>query len=45
MAEISFIWDPQKDSSNIQKHGISFKEARSVFHDDYARLMHDPDHS
>jgi len=30
---------------NTQKHGISFDEAKSVFYDDNARIMHDPDHS
>ena len=45
MKHITFKWDKKKDSTNIQKHGISFDEARSVFYDDNARLMHDPDHS
>jgi len=45
MKNISFIWDSKKNSTNIQKHGISFEEAKSVFYDDNARLTHDPDHS
>lgn len=45
MKYISFEWDQKKDLANIQKHGISFEEARSVFYDNYARVMHDPDHS
>ncbi len=45
MSAISFTWDPNKNSTNILKHGISFEEAKSVFRDEYARLMHDPDHS
>ena len=45
MKSISFTWDLEKNSVNIQKHGISFEEGKSVFYDDNARLMHDPDHS
>lgn len=42
---ISFIWDEQKDALNQQKHGVSFHEARTVFFDEYARLIADPDNS
>jgi len=45
MNKIQFSWDQTKASSNIQKHGVSFEEARTVFDDDNARLMTDPDHS
>ena len=45
MKRIIFTWDNKKNSVNTQKHGISFDEAKSVFYDDNARLMHDPDHS
>lgn len=31
--------------SNLIKHKISFDEAKTVFDDEYARLMSDPDHS
>jgi uncharacterized DUF497 family protein len=37
--------DQQKAESNRRKHKISFEEARTVFYDDFARLMPDPDHS
>lgn len=30
---------------NKAKHGISFEEGQTVFFDDYARLIPDPDHS
>ncbi len=40
-----FIWDQNKNLANIKKHKISFEEARTVFFDDNARLIHDPDHS
>lgn len=42
---LTFVWDTIKASSNLDKHGISFDEARSVFNDDHARLIADPDHS
>ncbi len=45
MKDIQFTWDPRKNKSNISKHGVSFKEAKSVFYDDTARLISDPDHS
>lgn len=44
MPEIRFEWDPVKDSSNQKKHGISFSEAQTVFSDQFARLIADPDH-
>ena len=40
-----FAWDRRKARSNVVKHGISFDEARTVFLDDTARLIDDPDHS
>ncbi|MFZ5500520.1 MAG: BrnT family toxin [Candidatus Micrarchaeota archaeon] len=45
MDDISFSWDATKARDNIQKHGVSFEEATTVFLDENARLMHDPDHS
>jgi uncharacterized DUF497 family protein len=45
MADMRFEWDPVKDSSNQKKHGISFSEAQTVFSDQFARLIADPDHS
>ncbi len=45
MKEIIFSWDDGKAKQNIRKHGISFEEASTVFFDENARLMHDPDHS
>lgn len=37
--------DEKKANSNLKKRGISFSEAKSVFDDDMARLIPDPDHS
>ena len=40
-----FEWDEDKNSTNIQKHGISFMEAMTVFDDDNALYKPDFDHS
>lgn len=45
MNELRFEWDEYKAESNEQKHGVSFLEARTVFYDENARLMYDPEHS
>jgi len=42
---LKFTWDEQKEATNRQKHGVSFEEARTVFLDEYARLIADPDSS
>ena len=42
---MDFEWDPHKAESNLQKHGISFAEAGTVFGDDLAITVPDPDHS
>ena len=45
MSNITFVWDPRKAGSNVRKHGVSFEEARTVFFDEMAQLIPDPDHS
>jgi uncharacterized protein len=45
MSEIRFEWAKFKALSNEQKHDISFEEAQSVFYDENARLMYDPEYS
>ena len=45
MNAIKFDWDKKKAKSNLIKHKVSFEEAQSVFDDDSARLIFDPDHS
>lgn len=46
MEYLSFTWDSDKDIKNQEKHdGISFEEAKTVFLDEFARIIHDPDHS
>ena len=42
---IQFEWDEQKAIQNEQKHHVTFLEAKSVFYDPSAKLIHDPDHS
>ena len=45
MPALRFEWDNRKAAANLRKHGVSFEEARSVFFDEQARLIDDPDHS
>ena len=45
MEQPVFAWSEDKDASNRLKHGVSFEEAATVFLDDRAILIHDPDHS
>jgi uncharacterized protein len=42
---MDFEWDPQKATANLRKHGVSFTEAGTVFGDDFAITVPDPDHS
>jgi len=43
--DIIFEWDAAKASLNKKKHNISFDEAKTVFFDENAILIHDPEHS
>lgn len=45
MNNISFEWDAGKATLNARKHGVSFEEAQTVFHDEHALVIPDPDHS
>ena len=45
MDKINFSWDENKSQTNLKKHKISFEEAQTVFDDENARLIFDPDHS
>ena len=40
-----FDWDENKNRINLEKHGITFEEASTVFFDDRALLFDDPEHS
>ena len=45
MEERTFVWDEEKQRINIKKHGITFIEAATVFDDEGALIINDPDHS
>ena len=45
MDELIFEWDPVKADLNYTKHKVTFEEAKSVFYDENAILIADPDHS
>ena len=42
---LRFEWDPKKATGNLRKHGVSFEDAQTVFSDENAKLIDDPDHS
>jgi uncharacterized DUF497 family protein len=43
--EVRFEWDGDKEEANQRKHGVKFDEAASVFSDEHALFLADPDHS
>lgn len=43
--KLTFEWDTNKEKTNIKKHGVSFVDAKTAFHDEYAMQFYDPDHS
>lgn len=45
MEMLNFEWDESKNDINKKKYHISFEEARTVFYDDNALLIDDPEHS
>ena len=45
MKQMQFEWDENKNRINIKKHKISFDEAKTVFYDEEALVIDDPDHS
>jgi uncharacterized protein len=44
MADIEFSWSARKAAVNERKHRVSFNEAQTVFYDEEALLLDDPDH-
>jgi uncharacterized DUF497 family protein len=40
-----FEWDANKAGINIEKHGVTFDEATTVFSDEISATVSDPDHS
>ena len=43
MPDLRFEWDQRKNAANKRKHGVSFEEAQTVFYDERALLIEDPD--
>ena len=42
---MKFEWDKNKNEINIKKHGISFKEAETVFYDKHWLKITDENHT
>jgi uncharacterized DUF497 family protein len=42
---MDFEWNPRKAELNVRKHGVSFNEAATIFGDELAITVADPDHS
>jgi uncharacterized DUF497 family protein len=42
---MSFDWDEEKAGENLEKHGVSFGEAQTVFDDPLYVDFYDPEHS
>ena len=42
---IKFEWNEAKAAANLEKHQVSFEEARSVFFDEFGVQFFDEDHS
>lgn len=45
MEKLNFEWDENKNLINQNKHKITFEEAKTVFYDEYALVIDDPEHS
>ena len=45
MDHLKFEWDENKNIINKNKHHITFEEAQTVFYDEMALVIDDPDHS
>jgi uncharacterized DUF497 family protein len=45
MTGLTFEWDPRKAAASMRKHGVSFEDAQTVFADELAKLIDDPQHS
>jgi len=45
MSMESFVWDPEKDLVNQDKHGVSFAEAQAAFADPDRVIAEDLSHS
>ena len=47
MSELAydFEWDARKAATNLQKHGVTFEQAASVFSDQLSLTVFDEEHS
>ena len=45
MGDLRFTWESRKATTNERKHGVSFDAGQTVFLDDNALLIADPEHS
>ena len=41
---MEFEWDGEKELANVEKHGVAFAEASTVFGDPFEFTIPDPDH-
>ncbi len=42
---MKFEWNPSKAKANLEKHGVSFEEAKTVFDNSLAVIFDDESHS
>ena len=45
MDDVQFTWDARKAAANLNKHGVSFEDASTVFRNLLAKVLPDPTHS
>lgn len=43
--DLRFVWNQQKASDNVRKHGVNFVEAATVLSDPLSLTIPDPGHS
>ncbi len=43
--DLTFEWDDEKSKINYKKHGVTFEEAKTIFNDQFAITIPDPEHS
>ena len=42
---LQFEWDPNKNDTNVEKHGVTFNEAATIFGDPFSYTFDDPGNS
>lgn len=42
---MTFTWHPDKAIANLKKHSVDFREAATIFDDDFSVAFSDGDHS